>query len=75
MRIRLRYFATLRERMGCSVADAEVPEGSTAAQVYHEVVKLPGLPVGYAVNEQIVPGSTVVMEGDEVAVLPPLGGG
>lgn len=75
MRIRLRYFATLRERMGCSLAEADVPDGSSAAEVYLQLVRLPGLPVGYAVNAQIVPGATRLAEGDEVAFLPPLGGG
>jgi len=75
MRITLRLFAVLRERAGTDLLPIDVPEGSTAAQAFAASALAPGLPVGFAVNERMVAGAEVLQAGDELALLPPLGGG
>ena len=72
------YFAVLRERRGCSTERVEVRQGTTAMGLYQQLFP-PGpdgsLPVGFARNQQHVQGDVVLEEGDEIALLPPLGGG
>lgn len=75
MRITTRYFATLRELRGCASEGVGLPPGTTAKEAF--TLLFPGLPltVAYAVQQATVPGDTVLHEGDELAFLPPLGGG
>ena len=75
MRIRLRYFAVLRERAGCDVEDVEVPDSCDAMQAFRQ--RFPGmdLRVGFARNAEICAPGTALHAGDELALLPPLGGG
>ena len=72
------YFAVLRERKGSASEQVDVPEGATLQQVFEQVFP-PGregiLPVGFARNQIHAKGSDVVADGDEIALLPPLGGG
>jgi molybdopterin synthase catalytic subunit len=75
MRISVRYFAVLRELRGTSTETVDLPAGSTARTAYLQLFPSLGLPVAFAVNERSVPGDTALAEGDELALLPPLGGG
>ncbi len=75
MLIRMRFFAVLRERAGRDRESLEVPLGATAAEVYTS--RFPDLPlrIGYARNGELCAGETVLVDGDELALLPPIGGG
>lgn len=76
--VTVRYFATLREKRGREQEALEVPEGVTARALYRELFPPGpegGLPVAFARNLEYVDGDTVLEDGDEVAFLPPLGGG
>lgn len=75
MRVRVRYFAVLRERRGVQVEEVDLPDGCTAADAYAHLCPPAELPVAFAVNEAMASGKTPLREGDEVAFLPPLGGG
>ena len=75
MRVTARYFATLREQRGASSEAVELPAGTTAAGAFALLFPGLGLTVAFAVNQATVPGDTALREGDEVAFLPPLGGG
>lgn len=75
MRVQVRLFATLREARGAELVEVELPEGTTAAGAFAALFDLPGLRVGYAVNTAFVSPDTPLHEGDELALLPPLGGG
>ena len=72
------YFAVLRERRGTDRERVEVPEGTTVRELYTRLFP-PGpegvLPVGFARNQEHARGDEVVRDGDEIALLPPLGGG
>jgi molybdopterin converting factor subunit 1 len=76
MRIPVRLFAGLRELAGTRATEVELPEGSTAGDVWAALAlgdEPPGLLV--AVNKSYVPRGTVIVDGDEVALIPPVSGG
>jgi molybdopterin converting factor small subunit len=72
--ITVRYFAVLRERRGKSSESLDIAPGTTIAALYESL--FPGVgPVGFARNRAMVDGDTPIADGDEIAFLPPLGGG
>lgn len=75
MRVTTLYFATLREQRGTSSEVLDLPEGTTARALFARIFPGLGVTVAYAVNQATVAGDTVLADGDEVAFLPPLGGG
>lgn len=76
--VTVRYFAVLRERKGCDTERIDVADGTTVEALYRTLFP-PGpdgtLPVAYARNLEYAAPDTIVTDGDEVAFLPPLGGG
>jgi len=76
MRVSVRLFAGLRELAGTRIVEVELPAGSTAAAVW-PALGLGDEPAGLllAVNKSYVGRDTVLAEGDEVALIPPVSGG
>ena len=74
----MRYFAALRERRNTDTEDVALLPGETLGQLYLRLFP-PGpegvLPVAYARNATVARGTEVPADGDEVAFLPPVGGG
>lgn len=72
------YFAVLRERRGREMETVDAAEGATVGDLYRTLFP-PGpagvLPVGYARNQAWASADDRLVEGDEVAFIPPLGGG
>lgn len=75
MRVTVHWFAALREARGRSTEVVELPDGVGAAEAYARLSPLPDLPVAFAVNAAVAGPGTALIDGDEVAFLPPLGGG
>ena len=81
MKIELLYFAILRERAGRDSETVELPAGETVSALLGRLgergAALKGLEgrVQVAVNQQMVPPSHVLADGDEVALIPPVSGG
>jgi MoaE-MoaD fusion protein len=76
MRVRVRLFAGLRERVGTGENEMELPPGSRAGDVW-ELLQIGAEPEGlaYAVNRRYVDRDEPLAEGDELAIIPPVSGG
>lgn len=81
MRIRVLAFARLRELLGGAQLDLDVPEGATTADVWYALADrcaaLTGLAESTRIarNGKLVGSPELLVDGDEVALLPPVGGG
>lgn len=79
--IPVRLFGPAREAAGSERVTVEVPDGSTAGDVVAALeARFPGLSgllprSRVAVNLEYVDAATPLGPGDEVAILPPVGGG
>lgn len=76
MKVAIRLFAGLRELAGTRAIELELPTGSTAADIWPTLdlgVEPAGLLV--AVNRNYAARDTILVEGDEVALIPPVSGG
>lgn len=72
------YFAALRERRGVSSETLSVEEGTTLGGLYAQLfdgAPEAALPVAFARNQGYADATDLLDDGDEVAFLPPLGGG
>ena len=81
MRLRVRYFASIREFTGLREEQLEVPEGSTAealkrmVQRLHDTLRAQEGNILVAVNGAFVEPTRILRQGDEVALFPPVSGG
>ena len=81
MKITVRFFALYRERAGRRVNTVELDGGSTVSQLVDEVRRLfpdlapPTVDIVAAVNAEYARGETILSDGDEVALIPPVSGG
>jgi MoaD family protein len=79
--VRVRFFAAPREALGVGEIEREIPAGSTVGQLIDLLTQeYPTLRaytrfVSVAVNRAYVGLQTELHDGDEVACLPPVGGG
>jgi molybdopterin synthase catalytic subunit/molybdopterin converting factor small subunit len=82
MRVKLLAFGILRDQLGSSMGPLELPAGSTVRDLLDRCRSLaPGngaavwSSIAVAVNEEYVPATHRLADGDEVALLPPVSGG
>ncbi|HEY5551458.1 MAG TPA: molybdopterin converting factor subunit 1 [Opitutaceae bacterium] len=79
LKVRLQYFASLRERRGLSreelVTAAATPAGLYAELSGRHGFMLPAERVRVAVNGEFAEFSQPLKDGDEVAFIPPVAGG
>ncbi|HEV7237665.1 MAG TPA: molybdopterin converting factor subunit 1 [Thermoanaerobaculia bacterium] len=81
MKVRLLFFAVLRDIAGTDVRELAVDEGTTARDVWqslrNEFAKLTDYtqPPMIAVNESYAEPETILRDGDELAFIPPVAGG
>ena len=84
MRVRLLLFASLKEAIGQSELCVELPSGTTTAELWPRLQTAIDLgsvterdlgTVRIAINEEIVHGARTIVEGDTIALLPPVTGG
>ena len=81
MRVRVLYFANVRERLRLDSEDLELPPDTNLGEVrerlavlHPEIATL--LPrVGFAVNQTMARNDHQLADGDEVATIPPVAGG
>jgi molybdopterin converting factor subunit 1 len=81
MTVRVRLFATLRERLGATALELELPSGACVADAWQRLVaREPELAplrgrLGAAVNRSYAPFEAPLADGDEIAFIPPVAGG
>ena len=80
MTVTLLLFASYADALGASTLDMELPRDSTVGDVLLVVRSQPGadrLPPAplVAVNQRYASLESIVHEGDEVALIPPVAGG
>lgn len=77
MTIQVRFFASLRERMGRAGAELEAGAAGTVVEVWAAVAEGEAMPDNLlmAVNQDYVQAHAAVKDGDEVAFFPPVTGG
>ena len=76
VRISVALFAVLRERAGAREIELDLPDSARASDALAALAGLVGdCPVVLAVNRNYADGDTVLSEGDEIALIPPVSGG
>jgi len=79
--VRVRFFAAPREVLGTGEIELEVPPGTTVGKLIellteeYPVLRAYARFLSVAVNRAYVGMQTELHDGDEVACLPPVGGG
>ncbi len=81
MKVRLLYFAVLRDIMGTAETELTLPDGTRAIDVWEamrgahsELSAYDHAPLT-AINESYAPASAMLRDGDELAFIPPVAGG
>ena len=73
--IQVFYFAQLREERGFSVEERKIEQGMSVSSLFTLIFGRTPNGIRFAVNQSYVEATVVPLDGDEVAFLPPLGGG
>lgn len=81
MKVRLLFFAVLRDIAGADARELSLAEGTTARDVWQSLREMYAQLADYvqppmiAVNESYAEPETILREGDELAFIPPVAGG
>lgn len=81
MKVRLLFFAILRDIVGKGEDEVELPEGSRARDVWsnlrgqHAALASYEQPPMTAINESYASPDSVLRDGDELVFIPPVAGG
>ncbi len=79
MKVTVKFFASVRELMGTRAETLELADGVTVGELWQMYVnrqpRLATMTVSYAVNRAYSPPERVLVDGDEVALIPPVSGG
>jgi molybdopterin converting factor subunit 1 len=81
MKVRVRFFASLREAMGRGEIEIDLPAAATAEEAWQHLVRtLPAIGerrrgLLASINRRYAPFDSPLTEGDELAFIPPVSGG
>ena len=85
MKIQLRFFASLRERVGCGATEIEVADEKISAKQVRQLLIARGSPwdqalaadkvLRMALNQNMITDDADLRDGDELAFFPPVTGG
>jgi molybdopterin converting factor subunit 1 len=81
MKVRTKFFAAIKDIVGMSEDEHDLPPGTTAADLFqwycqqHPPLSRHANNMMISVNLEFVPPDTHLNEGDEIAFIPPVSGG
>lgn len=81
MKIKILFFAQLRDAFGQDESLLEAEDDMTVSELAEDLFKKTGLdrfknlPVLYAVNENYVDADEILHDGDTLVLIPPIAGG
>ena len=76
MTITLLYFAQLAEERGLRTQTMQLSlEAITLRDLFVQIFQRQPQGIRFAQNQEYVSATTLIMDGDEIAFIPPLGGG
>ena len=81
MRIRVKFFAIVKDRAGVAETALDLPDGENVADAASALTgKFPAIAdflprAAYAVNREYANATTILHDDDELAVIPPVSGG
>ncbi|HEX6439925.1 MAG TPA: molybdopterin converting factor subunit 1 [Candidatus Binatia bacterium] len=81
MKIKVKFFAILRERAGAAEITRDLEDGSTVADLWQALqqdfpkLNVAGIRLLYAVNQNYVSPDFKLSDQDEVVFIPPVSGG
>ena len=81
MKVRVKFFAILREKIGAAEMTRDIEEGGTVGDLWQALQKdypkidVPGIRLLYAVNQNYVKADHRLSDQDEVVFVPPVSGG
>jgi molybdopterin converting factor subunit 1 len=81
MNVRLKMFAVLKERSGAAEAELQLPQGTKVSAALEQIGRrFPGIAdvlpkAAVAVNLNYAGRDTVLHDGNELALIPPVSGG
>lgn len=81
MKVRLLFFAVLRDIAGTDTRELALADGATASEVWQSLRSQYAKLIDYsqppmiAINESYATPETVLRDGDELAFIPPVAGG
>ena len=81
MKIKVKFFAILRERAGTAEVTKDIQDGSTVTDLWQALqqdfpkLNVAGIRLLYAVNQNYVSADFKLSDQDEVVFIPPVSGG
>jgi molybdopterin converting factor subunit 1 len=81
MKIKVKFFAILRERAGTAEVTKDIRDGSTVMDLWQTLqrdfpkLNVAGIRLLYAVNQNYVSADFELSDQDEVVFIPPVSGG
>lgn len=77
MQVKVKYFASLKQRLGRGEEVLELEDGMNVSNLWRQIAGESAIPadVMTAVNMEYVQNDAVICDGDEVAFFPPVTGG
>ena len=73
--ITIRYFAHLREVRGQSEETLTLESPVSIGDLFTQIFNMDATSIRFAIDAEYVSSETLVSDGDEIAFLPPMGGG
>ncbi len=75
MRVMVRYFASLREEKSLDEESIQITPPIKVGELFVQIFQRSPVGIRFAVNQCYVSSEHLLEAGDEIAFLPPLGGG